>query len=242
MPIPSTNISMAAINTEVTSVDSHSLKTLSDNAVSGASPNDGAPYGMGEFSGYAHATPFPAATSSLVQFASASGTSLTSLRASVGTSVPPNAAAPKAGFTVKVVSGAYGSYYYVKEYSSAATSTYRKSGTNNTLSTTDKLMSYNSNTLSEISHIKINFTATLTSSGASGFLSNGSTGWVATSGTTFTREASLYVQASAECFNSSVREAVGNVQIYLRGSGFADTLVAEHDYLAEAAATATGCP
>ena len=48
MPIPSSNISMTAINTEVTSVDSLSLKTLSDNATSGSDPNDGAPYGMSE--------------------------------------------------------------------------------------------------------------------------------------------------------------------------------------------------
>lgn len=52
--IPQTNVSMAAINTEVSGVNSYSLKTLSDNATSGSSPKDGAPYGMGEFRGYEH--------------------------------------------------------------------------------------------------------------------------------------------------------------------------------------------
>ena len=241
MPIPSLNISMKAINTEVTSVDSHSLETLSNNATSGSDPADGAQYGMKEFSGYTHAVPYPAATSSLVQFASASGTSLTSYKFSTGSSIPPNAAAPKAGFTVRVFTNAYGSYYYVKEAYSSSISQYRKNSTNNTLTTTEKLMSYNPNTISQVSHIKINFTASLLSSGPSGFLSNGSTGWIATSGSSFSHSATLYVQASAECFNTSIREATGNIQIYLRGSGFQDTLVAEHDYSADVSATATAC-
>ena len=52
--IPTTNVSMAAINTEVGSVNSNSLKTLSDNATAGTDPSDGTPYGMGEFRGYTH--------------------------------------------------------------------------------------------------------------------------------------------------------------------------------------------
>jgi hypothetical protein len=241
MPIPSSHISMKAINTEVTSVDSHSLQTLSNNATAGSDPADGAQYGVKEFSGYTHAVPYPAATSSLVQFSSASGTSLGSYRIVSGSSIPPNAFAPKAGFTVRVFTNAYGSYYYVKEAYSSATSIYRKNGQNQTLTTTEKLMSYSSNTISQVSHIKINFTASLLSSGSSGFLSNGSTGWIATSGSSFSHSATLYVQAAAECYNTSIREATGNVQIYLRGSGFQDTLVAEHDYVAEASATATAC-
>ena len=52
--IPQTNVSISAINTEVDTVSSNSLKTLSDNAKSGSDPADGAPYGMGEFRGYSH--------------------------------------------------------------------------------------------------------------------------------------------------------------------------------------------
>lgn len=57
MPINTTaqgNIKISDINTENTSTTSNSLKTLSDTAVSGTDPADGAPYGMGEFGGYAH--------------------------------------------------------------------------------------------------------------------------------------------------------------------------------------------
>ena len=242
MPIPTTNISMGAINTEVTSTNSHSLKTLSDNATSGSDPADGAPYGMGEFSSYTHAIPYPAATMSQVNLSSASGTSLSSFKFTSGSIVPPNAGAPKAGFTVRVFTSTYGSYYYVKEAYSNATSTYRKNSTGYALSTSDVLMSYNGISINNISHIKINFTATLTTTQTGGgFLSNGSTGWVAVSGTSFSRSATLYVQASAECFNTSIREAEGNIQIYLRGSGYQDTLVAEHDYTAEATAVATQC-
>tara|TARA_B100001094_G_scaffold153419_1_gene148466 strand:+ start:12632 stop:13111 length:480 start_codon:yes stop_codon:yes gene_type:complete len=52
--IPQTNVSISAINTEVDTVSSNSLKTLSDAAKSGSDPKDGAPYGMGEFRGYDH--------------------------------------------------------------------------------------------------------------------------------------------------------------------------------------------
>ena len=52
--IPQTDVSMDAINTEVSSVNSHSLKILSDNATTGSDPKDGAPYAMGEFRGYVH--------------------------------------------------------------------------------------------------------------------------------------------------------------------------------------------
>ena len=55
--IPQTNVSMAAINTEVASVNSHSLTTLSTNANAGGGTstlNKTAPHGMGEFRGYLH--------------------------------------------------------------------------------------------------------------------------------------------------------------------------------------------
>ena len=52
--IPQTNVSISAINTEVDTVSSNSLKTLSDAAKTGSDPKDGAPYGMGEFRGYSH--------------------------------------------------------------------------------------------------------------------------------------------------------------------------------------------
>lgn len=52
--IPQTNVSISAINTEVDTVSSNSLKTLSDAAKTGSDPKDGAPYGMGEFRGYDH--------------------------------------------------------------------------------------------------------------------------------------------------------------------------------------------
>ena len=59
--IPQTNVSIAAINTEVTSVNSHSLTTLSTNANVGGGTstlNGSVPHGMSEFRGYVHATPY----------------------------------------------------------------------------------------------------------------------------------------------------------------------------------------
>ena len=61
--IPQTNVSIAAINTEVASVNSHSLTTLSTNAISAGTGTTSqminiSPYGMGEFRGYVHSTPY----------------------------------------------------------------------------------------------------------------------------------------------------------------------------------------
>lgn len=52
MAIPSSNITISAINTEITSVNSTSLTTLSQNAVTASI--QAAPYGMNEFAGYSH--------------------------------------------------------------------------------------------------------------------------------------------------------------------------------------------
>ena len=58
--IPQTNVSMSAINTEVASVNSHSLTTLSTNGTVGGGTstlNGSAPHSMGEFRGYLHVLP-----------------------------------------------------------------------------------------------------------------------------------------------------------------------------------------
>jgi hypothetical protein len=63
--IPQTNVSMAAINTEVASVNSHSLTTLSTNGTVGGGTstlNGSTPHSMGEFRGYLHVLPASATT------------------------------------------------------------------------------------------------------------------------------------------------------------------------------------
>mgnify|MGYP001196253236 CR=1 FL=1 len=52
MTIPSSQISISAINTEITSVSSYSLQTLSQNA--NTASIQASPFGMGEFAGYSH--------------------------------------------------------------------------------------------------------------------------------------------------------------------------------------------
>ncbi len=59
MPVPTSNITMSAINSEVASVNSTSLVTLSTNAVTANNTIDGvAPHGMNEFAGYVHTQNF----------------------------------------------------------------------------------------------------------------------------------------------------------------------------------------
>jgi hypothetical protein len=77
--IPQTNVSMAAINTEVASVNSHSLTTLSTNGNVGGGTstlNGIAPHGMGEFRGYVHSTPYSSVMTGQ-QLASVAGASIT---------------------------------------------------------------------------------------------------------------------------------------------------------------------
>jgi len=59
MAISSTNISMSAINSEVSSVSSTNLRILSVNAneYSGYTLLNDSPYGMNEFAGYSHGPP-----------------------------------------------------------------------------------------------------------------------------------------------------------------------------------------
>ena len=59
MALDTTNLKIGDINTEVTAVNSHNLKTLSLNAISAGTGTPTQmirvnPYGMGEFRGYAH--------------------------------------------------------------------------------------------------------------------------------------------------------------------------------------------
>ena len=59
MAVTTTNISMSAINAEVTSVSSTNLRILSTNAneYSGYTLLNDSPYGMNEFAGYSHGPP-----------------------------------------------------------------------------------------------------------------------------------------------------------------------------------------
>ena len=56
MAVPTTNIRITAVNTEITSVNSNSLTTLSQNAneYTGYTLLNNAPYGLNEFAGYNH--------------------------------------------------------------------------------------------------------------------------------------------------------------------------------------------
>ena len=103
--IPTSNVFMSAINTEVASVNSHDLKTLSTNAISKGTGTPTqminiAPYKMDEFRGYVHSTPF---TSQLTgnQAASVAGASLTSADAASAASNNFGAANSQPGFDIR---------------------------------------------------------------------------------------------------------------------------------------------
>jgi len=104
MALDTTNLGIGDINTEVTAVNSHNLKTLSLNAISKGTGTPTQmirvnPYGMGEFRGYVHSTPF---TSQLTgnQAASVAGASLTSADAATATSNNFGSANSQPGFDI----------------------------------------------------------------------------------------------------------------------------------------------
>ena len=140
MALDTTDLGIGAINTEVTAVNSHDLKTLSLNAISGGAGTPTQmirvnPYGMGEFRGYAHSTPF---TSQLTgnQAASVAGASLTSADAASAASNNFGAANSEPGFDIRfyMFAGYNGyvgnftqAYLYVTKAPSATNSWYDNS-------------------------------------------------------------------------------------------------------------------
>lgn len=111
--IPTTNVSMAAINTEVASVNSHSLTILSTNANAGGGTStldNTAPHGMGEFRGYLHSTPYTSVLSGN-QAASVAGASLTSSDVAAANSNNFGAATSQPGLDIRM-----SMYYSYNQY------------------------------------------------------------------------------------------------------------------------------
>lgn len=241
--IPSTNISLAAIQAETgyaTTTDI-SLTAQSQNAITtGNSINNTAPYGMQEWIGYNHAIDYPAFVANNVELESAAGYSLTGSKNQTAPMVI--AAGNKTGLNFRVYATAAGIFFYVKETFLGATSYYyTPANVQTTLSTTDILASSTSTVnTAHVTHAKIDLVYNITASGAGSTTIVNDNTWtaIASGGSVNT---SIEIGTSAACYNTTTRSADGTARLYLRGPGYNDTLVVSHDFYLSSYATATAC-
>ena len=195
---------------------------------------------FGDFYGASATVDYPAMVTHSVELASASGYSLTSYKSATAGIVLSSY--NKAGLSFRLFSNSYGVYFYVKETYSAATSTYYNAGGGFTLSTTEVLASRNNTTIDsgDITHAKIHldYTQTNTGVGSVSVVNNNSWGAIGSTGDVTT---SLEAAVGAECYASNGRRMVGTAKVYLRGTGYNDTLVVSHDFDINCTATSNNC-
>lgn len=228
-------ISLLAINAENTATTSNSLAALSTTAVEGLSTLNEAPYAMSEFNGYTHTLPF-VMTNPIRQSGSGLGleVSATCSQCSWDSS--------NISFRVRRVGGT--TYFEVKStasnqvrqwYNSAG-----QSGGNITSSyTTIGTMTGGQN--NSITAMKMNWTTSKTpqSTGDSTFTAVDNSWRTLTNAyNTLGVKFSVYAQNSGLQGDSDVDSAGGTMEIYMRGTGYLDTLVSSISYSHFARATA----
>ena len=244
MQIPSTNISLVAIQEEVGYglTSNISLTAQSQNAIEGLNTLNEAPYAMSEFSGYVHTIDYPAFVASNVELASASGYSLTGTKSASGRIVL--AAGNKAGLNFRVYALASGIYLYVRETNLAATSYYyTPANVQTVLSTTDVLASRDNGNInsSMVTEAKIDLVYNTITNGETSFTTTVNDNVYTGIGNGGSVNTSIEIGAGADCFDTITRRVYGTANIYLRGPGYNGTLVVSHDFDLYCQATATAC-
>lgn len=243
-------ISLADIHVEAagSGYAASSISSLNDTdirnltAASGRTINStlGTEIDFADFYGASATVDYPAMVTNSVELASASGYSLTSAKA--GYSAIVNPSFNKAGLSFRLFSNSYGVYLYVKETYSAALSSYNNAGGSFVLSTTEVMASKNNTTIDsgDITHAKIHldYTQTNTGMGSVSVVNNNSWGAIGSTGDVTT---SLEAAVGAECYASNARRMIGTAKVYLRGTGYNDTLVVSHDFDIHCQATSNNC-
>lgn len=226
--------------TSTSSLNDSDIRNLT--AASGRTINStlGTEIDFADFYGASATVDYPAMSTYSVELASASGYSLTSAKAGYAAIVNPSY--NKAGLSFRLFSNSYGVYLYVKETYSGAISTYYNAGGGFTLSTTEVLASRNNTTIDsgDITHAKIHldYTQTNTGTGSVSVVNNNSWGAIGSTGDVTT---SLEAAVGAECYASNARRMIGTAKVYLRGTGYNDTLVVSHDFDIHCQATSNNC-
>lgn len=229
--------------TSISSLNDTDIRNLT--AASGYTINStlGTEIDFADFYGASATVDYPAMSTYSVELASASGYSLTSYKSATASIVV--AGYNKAGLSFRLFSNSYGVYFYVKETYSGASSTYYNAGGGFALSTTEVLASSNNTTIDsgDITHAKIHLDYTQTNTGTGpnvtvSVVNNNSWGAIGSTGDVTT---SLEAAVGAECYASNERRMVGTAKVYLRGTGYNDTLVVSHDFDINCTATSNNC-
>lgn len=224
----------------ISSLNDTDIRNLT--AASGRTINStlGTEIDFADFYGASATVDYPAMVTNSVELASASGYSLTSAKAALGGIVVPSF--NKAGLSFRLFSNSYGVYLYVKETYSGAISSYNNAGGSFVLSTTEVMASKNNTTIDsgDITHAKIHldYTQTNTGMGSVSVVNNNSWGAIGSTGDVTT---SLEAAVGAECYASNARRMIGTAKVYLRGTGYNDTLVVSHDFDIHCQATSNNC-
>ena len=246
MALPTTNISLNAIHTEVGGSSSTTV-SLNDADVrgignpsstydggNGINTTSGSTISIGEFRGAEDTANFELLTANANGVRnSSSGLGMTGLRSVTSGIVflNPVGLYAKATLSNNVVTLEF------KEYSSAATSAYTKPGGGTaTLSTTYINSGSRTYASGAVDAMKINFSYQLTDSTGTGSVQNAFSGHGATYGPYSFHTVSngqsvgggIYANATAECYQQSERSITVTATLTLRGTGYNDTIVATH--------------
>ena len=138
----------------------------------------------------------------------------------------------------------------IREYTSASTSEYYNSfNSTQTLSTTEVSGASRTYVSGAVDALKIEFLYSTTSSSGTGYITNNASYSSATYGSGAYHNVSngqsvgagIIASTSAECYNYSERDISVTINVYARGTGYLDTLVATHTGTIQSEATATAC-
>ena len=259
MPISITNVSLDAIHVECggttgtqASLNDADIRGIGNPSSTydggdGISITSGSQIQMGEFRDAEDASPFAVLQQTTGSMRlSSNGIGFDSSRDASSFSVT-NAIA---GIYARVLLSGNLVQLKIREYTSASTSEYYNSfNSTQTLSTTEVSGASRTYVSGAVDALKIEFLYSTTSSSGTGYITNNASYSSATYGSGAYHNVSngqsvgagIIASTSAECYNYSERDISVTINVYARGTGYLDTLVATHTGTIQSEATATGC-
>jgi len=258
MPISITNVSLDAIHVECggttgtqASLNDADIRGIGNPSSTydggdGISITSGSQIQMGEFRDAEDAAPFAV----LQQTSGSMRLSSNGIGFDSQDDDTSSSASSTAGIYARVVISNNLVQLKIREYTSASTSEYYNSfNSTQTLSTTEVSGASRTYASGAVDALKIEFLYSTTSSSGTGYITNNASYSSATYGSGAYHNVSngqsvgagIIASTSAECYNYSERDISVTINVYARGTGYLDTLVATHTGTIQSEATATAC-
>ena len=258
MPISITNVSLDAIHVECggttgtqASLNDADIRGIGNPSSTydggdGISITSGSQIQMGEFRDAEDASPFAV----LQQTSGSMRLSSNGIGFDSQDDDTSSSASSTAGIYARVVISNNLVQLKIREYTSASTSEYYNSfNSTQTLSTTEVSGASRTYASGAVDALKIEFLYSTTSSSGTGYITNNASYSSATYGSGAYHNVSngqsvgagIIASTSAECYNYSERDISVTINVYARGTGYLDTLVATHTGTIQSEATATAC-